>query len=155
MRAVRSRKDEILAFRHAAGWEVKNRWQPFEETADGRVGIVLRDWLKKMCGAWFWDRLGSVFRRFPVQGGEIVHGSSMCSRSELRESGGCFFSQFYDMPCRIWICVEHLVSLGVYSRYSILQMSRHESSNGIIKLCWWVGIPHATTTPMHIETRID
>ena len=27
-----SRKDQILAYRHAAGWEVKKRWQAFEET---------------------------------------------------------------------------------------------------------------------------
>ena len=32
MRSIRCRKDEILAFRHAAGWEVKNRWQAFQET---------------------------------------------------------------------------------------------------------------------------
>lgn len=41
MRSICSRKDEILAFRHAAGWEVKNRWQAFQETVVGRNGQLL------------------------------------------------------------------------------------------------------------------
>eukprot|EP00437_Effrenium_voratum_P023556 CAMPEP_0181408806 /NCGR_PEP_ID=MMETSP1110-20121109/6491_1 /TAXON_ID=174948 /ORGANISM="Symbiodinium sp., Strain CCMP421" /LENGTH=735 /DNA_ID=CAMNT_0023531289 /DNA_START=46 /DNA_END=2256 /DNA_ORIENTATION=+ len=47
-----SRKDQILAYRHAAGWEVKKRWQAFEENV---FQNLIRDFEATERQNGYWD----------------------------------------------------------------------------------------------------
>ena len=151
----------LSATRLAGKWKIDGKH--FRRQPDGRVGIVLRVWPhKKVDGElWLWDLCSEHFLTLMWE-----DGSSMCSRSELREPGGCFFqftSCLVEFGFKIlYFCGYSIVGI-IYTVYWRWVDSGQVYIQGFAVETWvqqgdyhnwWVGIPHATTTLMHIGTRI-